>query len=114
MATITLNFVVNGINTEEPSTKLSPYSYQHYPKTAPRVKGNVAGENDVEVVLTAGRGRHYAYFKKSGRVEWFAISKGAFDAIKAGASFSAVVTDVTDAPAGEAKPKAAKKAKAEA
>lgn len=84
---------------EVAATKLSPYSYQHYPKSA-GVKGTLGDVADVEFKLTSGRDRFYAYFKRESRVEWFPITKAAFDAIRAGRAFTVALTD--DAPAAPA------------
>ena len=99
--------------------RLSPYSYQHYPKTAPRIKGTLDGVADHELVLTNGRGAQYLYFRRDGRVEWVKIPTALFEAARAGAPVVVTTADIVveakpEAEAPKAKPAKAKRAEPEA
>lgn len=113
--TITLK-TPNGDRTEE--QQLSPYSYQHYPKTPSALKGNILGTADTGVALTKGRGHHYLYFKHEGRVEWCAITPEAFKLIAGGAALTVTEVKPAEQPAAPAEqpatePVASKPAKRE-
>lgn len=106
---------------EQPLTlnsELSPYSYQHFPKTPSALKATVLGAADQRISLTKGRGRHYLYFRKDSRVEWCAITAEAHKAIGAGAAtaITEVAPSAADAaeqgqPTADTKPKAGKAGK---
>jgi hypothetical protein len=84
--------------------QVSPYSYQHYPKTPSVLKASILGDADTPIALTKGRGRHYLYFKHQGRVEWFGITADAFKLIAGGAEVTVTAVTQSDAPAKSDRP----------
>lgn len=104
---VNLTFAVaDGVTTQE-RTQLSPYSYQIFPKSVSALKGNILG-SERGISLTAGRGKHYLYFKDGTKVEWMLISPEAHAAIRNGA---AVTIDGLEVEEQAAAPAEAPKAK---
>lgn len=100
---VNLTFAVaNGVTTTE-QQQLSPYSYQVFPKSASSLKGTILG-TERPISLTAGRGKHYLYFRNEGKVEWLLISADAHAAIRNGADVTivAIESEATEQPAAEA------------